>query len=88
MNFTIVGTDGVIQADAFGPNVHFCGGPNNRYTIQYTYFDEWVGMMDELHLCVTEGKKPKIDLRWHKKTVEAMLNCYESIALGQPVFFK
>ena len=88
VNFTIVGTDGVIQADAFGPNVYFCGGPNNRYTIQYTYFDEWVGMMDELHLCVTEGKKPKIDLRWHKKTVEAMLNCYESIALGQPVFFK
>lgn len=87
VNFTIVGTEGVIQADAFGPNVYYCGGPNNRYTVQYTYFDEWIGLMDEFHACITEGRKPKIDLVWHRNTVLAMVRAYESIATGQPVFF-
>ena len=86
VNYSIVGTDGVIQADCFGPNVYFNGGPNNRYTIQYTYFDEWIGMMDEFYDCILQHKKPRIDLEWHRQTVEAMVRCYESIATGQPVY--
>lgn len=86
VNFTIVGTDGVIQADAFGPNVYYNGGPNNRYTVQYTYFDEWIGMMDEFHECIIDHKQPKIDLQWHKKTIEAMNACYESIYSKRPIY--
>lgn len=86
VNYSIVGTKGVIQADCFGPNVYFNGGPNNRYTIQYTYFDEWIGMMDEFHDCIVNHKQPKINLEWHRGTVEAMVKCYESIASGSPVF--
>ena len=85
VNYSIVGTKGVIQADCFGPNVYFCGGPNDRYTIQYTYFDEWVGMMDEFCDCILHRRQPKINLQWHRRTVEAMVRCYESIASGQPV---
>ena len=86
VNFSIVGTEGVIQADCFGPNVYFNGGPNNRYTVQYTYFDEWIGMMDEFHDCIINSKQPKINLKWHRQTVEAMVRCYESIASGKPVY--
>ncbi|MEA5016112.1 MAG: Gfo/Idh/MocA family oxidoreductase [Candidatus Limiplasma sp.] len=88
VNFSIVGEKGVLQADAFGPNVYFNGGPNNRYTIQYTYFDEWIGMMDEFHDCVTHHKQPKINLEWHRQSVQAMVHCYESIAQGKPIYFK
>lgn len=88
VNFSIVGEKGVLQADAFGPNVYFNGGPNNRYTIQYTYFDEWIGMMDEFHDCVSNHRQPKINLEWHRQSVEAMVNCYESIARQAPVYFK
>lgn len=87
VNFSIVGEEGIIQADAFGPNVYFNGGPNNRYTVQYTYFDEWIGMMDEFHDCVIHRKQPKINLEWHRATIEAMVNCYESIEKGAPVLF-
>ena len=86
VNFTIVGTEGVIQADCFGPNDSYCGGPNNRYAVQYTYFDEWIGMMDEFCDCILTRRQPKVNLRWHRQTVEAMVNCYESYAQGKPVF--
>ena len=85
VNYSIVGTKGVLQADCFGPNVYFNGGPNNRYTIQYTYFDEWIGMMDEFYDFIINNKQPKINLEWHKRTVEAMVRCYDSIASGKPV---
>lgn len=85
VNFSIVGEAGVIQADAFGPNVYYNGGPNNRYTVQYTYFDEWIGMMDEFHDCVLFHKQPKINLEWHRKSIEAMVRCYDSIQYGKPI---
>ncbi len=86
VNFSIVGTEGVIQADCFGPNVYYNGGPNNRYTIQYTYFDEWIGLMDEFCNCILYRQQPKINLKWHRKTIEAMVRCYDSIACGKPVY--
>lgn len=86
VNFTVVGENGVIQCDAFGPNVYYCGGPNDRFTIQYTYFDEWIGMMDEFCDCILSHKQPKITLEWHQKTVDAMNACYESIQTGKPVY--
>lgn len=85
VNFSIVGSKGVIQADCFGPNVYFNGGPNNRYTVQYTYFDEWIGMMDEFHDCIINKKQPKINIEWHRKTIEAMVACYDSIYNDGPV---
>ncbi|HHU03272.1 MAG TPA: Gfo/Idh/MocA family oxidoreductase [Christensenellaceae bacterium] len=88
VNFSIVGTKGVIQADCFGPNVYFNGGPNNRYTVQYTYFDEWIGMMDEFYNCILNRQQPKINLKWHRKTIEAMVRCYDSIAYEKPIYIK
>ena len=59
--------------------------PNDRYTVQYTYFDEWVGLIDEFYDNIREKKTPLINLRWHKKTIEAMNAVYESISTGKSV---
>jgi predicted dehydrogenase len=73
------------MTDCFGPNVYHNGAPNDRYTVQYTYFDEWVGLIDEFVDCIRSNKTPKINLRWHKKAIEAMNACYESISTGSVV---
>lgn len=85
VDLTLTGTKGVLVADLFGPNVYHNAGPDDRYTVQYTYFDEWVGMIDEFVDCIEQHQTPKIDLRWHRDTIKAMLACYDSIAGGQPV---
>lgn len=86
VNVSISGAQGILQADCFGPNVYHNGAPNDRYTVQYTYFDEWIGLMDEFVGCIREGKQPKINLEWHRKTIQAMNACYESVAVGGPVY--
>jgi len=83
VNVTVCGDRGTLMADCFGPNVYHNGKPNDRYTVQYTYFDEWIGMVDEFVDCVRNGRQPKINLRWHRKTIDAMNACYESIARGE-----
>lgn len=86
VNMSLSGDDGVLLADCFGPNVYHNGAPNDRYTVQYTYFDEWIGLMDEFAFCIRNNVQPKINLAWHKKTIQVMNACYTSIATGEPVF--
>lgn len=88
VNISICGEKGVLVCDCFGPNVYHNGAPNDRYTVQYTYFDEWIGMMDEFVDCVRNRKKPQINLRWHEQTIKVMNACYDSISTGKPVFFE
>ncbi len=88
VNLTLTGEKGVLLCDCFGPNVYHNGAPNDRYTVQYTYFDEWVGLIDEFVSCVRTGRTPAIDLKWHRQTIDAMNGCYESIARGEPVRMK
>ena len=83
VNLTITGDKGMISCDCFGPNVYHNGAPNDRYTVQYTYFDEWIGLIDEFVACIREHRTPLINLKWHKETIQAMLGCYESIQTGK-----
>ncbi|MDZ4199803.1 MAG: Gfo/Idh/MocA family oxidoreductase [Kiritimatiellia bacterium] len=80
VDLVLVCEKGSLLADCFGPNVYHNGAPHDRYTVQYTYFDEWIGMMDEFVACVREGTRPKINLPWHRRTIEVMNACYDSIA--------
>lgn len=86
VNIAVAGDRGLVLTDCFGPNVYHNGKPNDRYTVQYTYFDEWIGMMDEFVDCIRNHKEPKINLEWHKKTIEAMNACYESISARQAIY--
>jgi predicted dehydrogenase len=85
VNMSIHGDRGVLTADCFGPNIYHNGAPRDRYTVQYTYFDEWIGLVDEFVDCVRNQRTPKINLHWHRKTIEAMNACYDSIAAGCPI---
>lgn len=85
VNIVLNGEQGAIMCDCFGPNTYHNGVPDDRYTVNYTYFDEWIGLIDEFVDCIREHKTPKINLRWHRKTIEAMNACYASIASGEPV---
>ncbi len=85
VNINIHGSDGTMFTDCFGPNTYHNGGPDNDYVLQYTYFDEWVGLIDEFVENIRLRRQPKINLDWHKKTVEAMNAVYESIATGRAV---
>lgn len=87
VNLSLTGEKGMLLADCFGPNVYHNGAPNDRYTVQYTYFDEWIGLVDEFVRCIRENQTPKIHLQWHRRSIEAMNACYESVRSGEPVFF-
>jgi predicted dehydrogenase len=86
VNVNISGEKGVVMADFFGPNVYHNGAPNDMYTVQYTYFDEWIGMMDEFVDCIRNHTTPQINLKWHKETIKAINACYDSIASGSIVY--
>ena len=75
VNITMNGEKGTIMADCFGPNVYHNGCPNDRYTVQYTYFDEWIGLIDEFVDNIRNHNTPLINLRWHKATIQAMNSC-------------
>lgn len=85
VDLTLNGEQGVLLADLFGPNTYHNAGPNDRYTVQYTYFDEWIGLIDEFVECIHTHSQPRINLKWHQNTIRAMLACYESIRTGQAV---
>ncbi|MBP5640568.1 MAG: Gfo/Idh/MocA family oxidoreductase [Victivallales bacterium] len=84
VNVTVTGEKGTILCDCFGPNVYHNGAPNDRYTVQYTYFDEWIGLIDEFVSCIREHKTPKINLKWHRQTIDCMNACYASVQSGLP----
>ena len=85
VNIVLNGENGSVLTDCFGPNIYHNGTPESRYTVRYTYFDEWIGLIDEFTHCIRHGTAPKINLRWHENTIRAMNACYDSIASGQPV---
>ncbi len=85
VNLVLNGEKGTVMTDCFGPNIYHNATPQSRYTVRYTYFDEWVGMIDEFADCIRNGKTPMINLRWHENTVRAMNACYESIRTGEAI---
>jgi len=85
VDLVVSGENGSLAADCFGPNVYHNGAPHDRYTVHYTYFDEWIGMMDEFVHCLRTRTQPMINLEWHRKTIEAMNACYDSMATDQVV---
>ena len=67
VNLVVNGDKGSLLADCFGPNVYHSGMPDERYTVRYTYFDEWIGLVDEFVDCIRTGKTPQINLAGTKR---------------------
>lgn len=85
VNLILCGDKGTLMTDCFGPNTYHNGAPNDRYTVNYTYFDEWVGLIDEFVDNIRLDRLPKINLRYHRETVRVMNAIYDSIATGNVV---
>jgi hypothetical protein len=85
VNLVVHGQNGSMFTDCFGPNTYHNGSPENKYTVQYTYFDEWVGLIDEFVENIELKRMPKINIGWHKNTIKAMNAVYESISTGKAV---
>jgi hypothetical protein len=85
VNLVIHGQEGSMFTDCFGPNTYHNGEVGNQYVVQYTYFDEWVGLIDEFVENIETKRLPKINLGWHKNTIKAMNAVYESIFTGKAV---
>lgn len=85
VNLILCGDKGTLMTDCFGPNTYHNGAPNDRYTVNYTYFDEWVGLIDEFVDNIRLGRTPKIHLRRHRETIRVMNAVYDSIASGRVV---
>lgn len=85
VNININGEKGSIMTDCFGPNVYQNGAPDDRYTVRYTYFDEWVGLIDEFVDNIANDRLPKINLRRHRATIEVMNAIYDSIETGKTI---
>lgn len=85
VNLVLHGDEGSMLVDCFGPNTYHNGDPTGSYTVQYTYFDEWVGLIDEFVENIRTHRTPKINLARHRSTIEAMLAVYESISTGKAV---
>lgn len=85
VNLIINGEKGTLMTDCFGPNTYHNGAPNDRYTVNYTYFDEWVGLIDEFVDNIRLHRLPKINLRRHRETIRVMNAIYESIRIGDSV---
>ena len=85
VNLVIHGSKGALYTDCFGPNTYHNGAPEGKYTVQYTYFDEWVGLIDEFVANIADKRTPKINIDWHRNTIAAMNAVYESISTGKPV---
>ncbi len=83
VNLVLHGNGGSVFTDCFGPNTYHNGSPDNQYVVQYTYFDEWVGLIDEFVDNIENKKTPKINIEWHKNTIRAMNAVYESIYTGK-----
>ena len=83
--YIINGEKGTILTDCFGPNIYHNATPDDKYVVGYTYFDEWIGLVDEFVDCIRNGKTPKINLKWHKNTIKAMNAVYDSIATGKAI---
>ncbi len=85
VNLILCGDKGTVMTDCFGPNTYHNGAPNDRYTVNYTYFDEWIGLIDAFVDNIRLDRLPKINLRWHRETVRVMNAVYDSIARGSVV---
>jgi len=86
--FTLVGENGVIFADPYGPCVHHTGLPYQRYTtlIANKTSCSNTEMLNEFADCIRNKKIPTVTLESHRKTIEVMNACYESVYKSDVVY--
>ena len=90
VNIVVIGEKGCILADCFHSGVYHTGLPNHTYAVQYvdgagTGNGHYAPTLDAFAECIENRSMPKINLELHKKNLEAVNACYESIKTGDVI---
>ena len=89
VNYTVTGDKGVILVDCYNSGMYHTANPNHSYTMMPSHEDyHFDRMMEDFYLSIVEGKKTVVTLESHRKTIEVMNACYESVYTGAPVYLK
>ena len=89
VNYTVTGDKGVILVDCYNSGMYHTANPNHSYAMLPSHEDyHFDRMMEDFYLGIVKGKKTVVTLESHRKTIEAMNACYESVYTGNPVYLK
>ena len=90
VTLNIQGDKGSIIADIFAPNVYHTCTPAGNYVVNRTPNYEGAGsslILNAFYDSIRKGMKPTVTLSEHRRTIEVINACYESIYKGKPVNF-
>lgn len=76
--------NGIALADCFSQNIYSDGGPNRRYTVHSAFPDGITALIDNFSDSIL-SRRTDNDLLWHRKNIEAIHACYESIRTQQAI---
>lgn len=90
VNLAVIGETGCILADCFHSGVYHTGLPNHTFAVQYigsagSGTGHCAPALDSFARCIENRSLPTINLSLHRKNIEAINACYESIATGAVV---
>lgn len=88
VNVVLNGENGSILGDGFHSGIYYMGKPYNAYAVQYVGGSaHYAPTLDAFVDTVRNGTKPLINIDNHRKTIEVINACYDSIQSGLPVTF-
>ena len=86
VNIVLNGENGTILGDGMHLGVYHTGKPYNSFAYQYCGgFSHYAPTLDAFVASVRNETKPIINIDSHRKTIEVMNACYDSIQYGQPI---
>lgn len=86
VNIVLNGEKGSILGDAFHSGIYHTGKPYNTYAVQYVgTSSHYAPTLDAFADTIRNGTKPMINIDSHRKTIEVMIACYDSIQCGRPI---
>ena len=86
VNIVLNGENGSLLGDGFHSGIYHTGKPYNAYAVQYVGGSaHYAPALDAFVDTVRNGTAPLINIDDHRKTIEAMKACYDSISCGHPI---
>lgn len=86
VNIVLNGENGTILGDCFHSGVYHTGKPYNTYAVQYVGgSSHYSPTLDAFVDSVRNGTTPLVNIDSHRKTIEVMNACYDSIQSGLPI---
>lgn len=86
VNLILNGEKGSILGDCFHSGIYHTGLPERHYAVRYTRLDKGSLMLSEFASSIRNKTLPTINIDMHRKTIEAMNACYDSVYSGHPVY--